>query len=127
MMGVFPYSPEPGTPMGRMEGQLPDSVKQARVEELMLTQQKVAFKKMAALKGQTVPVLIDRPAGRDLEDGYVARATSQAPDIDSITLVHTDTELHPGQLLDVRITGSEGYDLLAELPRKKARGLPVLK
>src|SRR5207244_5729790 len=41
MMGVFPYSQEPGTPMGRMDGQLPDSVKQSRVEELMLAQQNV--------------------------------------------------------------------------------------
>src|SRR3954463_3746235 len=36
MMGVFPYSAEPGTPMGRMEGQVDEDVKQARVEELML-------------------------------------------------------------------------------------------
>ncbi|HZZ41905.1 MAG TPA: 30S ribosomal protein S12 methylthiotransferase RimO [Tepidisphaeraceae bacterium] len=127
MMGVFPYSPEPGTPMGRMTDQLPDDVKQSRVEELMLTQQKVAFAKTASLRGQTIQVLIDRPAGRDLEDGYVARSTAQAPDIDSTTLVHTNTELHPGQLLDVRITGADGYDLLAELPRKKSRGLTVIK
>src|SRR5436190_11814287 len=45
MMGVFPFSAEPGTPMGRMDGQLPEDVKQARGEELMLTQQKVAFAK----------------------------------------------------------------------------------
>src|ERR687893_2533970 len=32
MMGVFPYSLEPGTPMGRMEDQVPDEVKQQRVE-----------------------------------------------------------------------------------------------
>src|SRR6185437_957659 len=36
MMGVFPYSQEPGTPMGRMTDQLPDELKKARVEELML-------------------------------------------------------------------------------------------
>src|SRR3954471_7164511 len=45
MMGVFPFSPEPGTPMGRMDYQIPDAVKQARVEELMLAQQDVAFAK----------------------------------------------------------------------------------
>jgi ribosomal protein S12 methylthiotransferase len=127
MMGVFPYSPEPGTPMGRMAEQLPDDVKQARVEELMLAQQEIAFRKTAAMKGKTIQVLVDRPAGRDPEDGYVARSTAQAPDIDSITLVHADAELHPGQLLDVRVTSSEGYDLIAEIPRKKARGLPVVK
>jgi ribosomal protein S12 methylthiotransferase len=45
MMGVFPFSAEPGTPMGRMTGQIPDDVKQARVEQLMLAQQEVAFAK----------------------------------------------------------------------------------
>ena len=78
--------------------------------------------------GHDVTVVdVDRPAGRDIEDGFVARSTAQAPDIDSITLVHTDEPLHPGQLLDVRITASEGYDLIAELPRKKSRGLHVIK
>src|SRR2546429_1646118 len=36
MMGVFPYSPETGTPMDRMTDQIPDDIKQQRVEELML-------------------------------------------------------------------------------------------
>src|SRR3982751_717633 len=43
MMGVFPYSPEPGTPMGRMDGQVPDDVKKARVEGLMVTEQEGGF------------------------------------------------------------------------------------
>src|SRR5262249_56191398 len=45
MMGVFPYSAEPGTSMGRMSDQIPDEVKQQRVEELMLAQQQIAFRK----------------------------------------------------------------------------------
>ena len=77
MMGVFPYSAEPGTPMGRMEDQVADSVKKQRVEELMLAQQEVAFAKARAMVGQTIDVLIDRPAGRDEEDGWVARNQSQ--------------------------------------------------
>src|SRR3954447_23417122 len=80
MMGVFPYSREPGTPMGRMEDQLPDDVKQARVEELMLAQQEVAFARAKNQVGRTIDVLIERPAGRDAEDGWVARSTAQAPD-----------------------------------------------
>src|SRR4051794_34603947 len=84
MMGVFPYSREPRTPMGRMEGQLPDDEKRRRVEELMLAQQEVAFAKSKGMVGQTIDVLIDRAAGRDEEDGYVGRSQSQAPDIDSV-------------------------------------------
>jgi ribosomal protein S12 methylthiotransferase len=125
MMGVFPYSQEPGTPMGRMENQLPDEVKQARVEELMLAQQEVAFAKAKSMKGRSIEVLVDRVANLD-GDEWVARSKSQAPDIDSTTLVRAEG-LHAGQLLEVKVTGHEGYDLVAEMPKKKSRGLTVLK
>jgi ribosomal protein S12 methylthiotransferase len=126
MMGVFPYSQEPGTPMGRMEGQLPDEVKRQRVEELMLAQQEVAFAKSRRMVGQTIDVLIDRPAGRDAEDGYVGRSQSQAPEIDSVTFVH-GKRLHAGQLVSVKVTDFQAYDLIAEVPKRKARQLKVLK
>jgi ribosomal protein S12 methylthiotransferase len=127
MMGVFPFSPEPGTAMGRLGDQLSDEVKNARVEELMLTQQEVAFKKAKSMIGQSIEVLIERPAGRDLEDGYVARSQSQAPDIDSV--VHVDghtTPLHPGQIIHVKVTDYQNYDLVAEVPKKKSRTLKVV-
>ena len=127
MMGVFPYSQESGTAMGRLDGQLPDAVKQSRVEELMLAQQEVAFTRAAAMKGKKIEVLIDRPAGRELEDGYVARSHAQAPDIDSVTFVKSSTPLHPGQLLDVKVTDYQAYDLIAEVPLSKSRRLVVMK
>lgn len=126
MMGVFPYSQEPGTPMGRMEGQIPDEVKKARVEELMFAQQEVAFAKAKRMVGKTIEVLIDRPAGRDEEDGFVARSAAQAPDIDSVVFVH-GKDLHPGKMVDVKVTDFQAYDLVAELPRKKGRKLAVIK
>ncbi len=129
MMGVFAYSPEPGTPMGRMADQVPDPLKQQWVKELMLTQQEVAFAKNRAMVGKQVDVLVDRPAGRDIADGFVARTAGQAPDIDSVTLVSAkrDDELHPGQMLSVKITDWQEYDLLAELPRRNATRLRVLR
>jgi ribosomal protein S12 methylthiotransferase len=126
MMGVFPFSPEPGTPMGRLEGQLPDEVKQARVEELMLVQQQVAFARAKRMVGQTIEVLVDRPAGRDEEDGFVARSQWQAPDIDSVVFVH-GKGLHAGQVVDAKVTDFQAYDLVAEVPRKKSRSLAVVK
>ena len=124
MMGVFPYSQEPGTPMGRMEGQLPEEVKQARVEELMLAQQEVAFAKARRMKGQAIEVLIERPAKLDA-DQWVARNRWQAPEIDSTTLVNA-VGLHAGQMVEVKVSGSEGYDLVAEMPRKTSRSLNVM-
>jgi ribosomal protein S12 methylthiotransferase len=126
MMGVFPYSAEPGTPMGRMEGQLDEDVKQARVEELMFAQQEVAFAKARSMVGQTLEVLVDRPAGRDEEDGYVARSQSQAPDIDSCVFVH-GPDLHPGKMVDVKVTDFQAYDLIAQVPEKRSRSLSLLK
>ena len=112
--------------MGRMEGQLADEVKQARVEELMLAQQEVAFAKARGMVGKTIEVLVDRPAGRDEEDGFVARSQSQAPDIDSVVFVH-GKGLHAGQVVDVKVTDFQAYDLVAELPRKRSRTLAVIK
>jgi ribosomal protein S12 methylthiotransferase len=126
-MGVFPYSPEPGTPMGRNEHQHDDATKQAWVEELMLTQQDVVFARNEARKGELMRVMIERPAGRDLEDGVVARGTHQAPDIDSVVFVESGKKLTPGDFVDVKITDYQAYDLVAKVPSKKGRSLAVVK
>jgi hypothetical protein len=75
-----------------------------------------------------VQVLIDRPAGRDAADGYVGRTQGQAPDIDSVTFVHArGVNLHPGQVLDVKVTDYQAYDLVAQAPAKRSRTLAVIK
>jgi ribosomal protein S12 methylthiotransferase len=117
MMGVFPFSAEPGTPMGRASDQISDAIKQQRMEELMLVQQKVAFAKAKKMIGQQIKLLIDRRAGRDIEDGWIARSTSQAPEIDSVTYV-TDNpaaNLRPGMLIDATISDYQAYDLIATI------------
>jgi ribosomal protein S12 methylthiotransferase len=126
MMGVFPFSAEPGTPMGRMEDQAPEDVKKQRVEELMLAQQEVAFAKAKGMVGKTIEVLVDRPAGRDDEDGFVARTQSQAPDIDSVVFVHAEG-LHAGAMVDVKVRDYQAYDLVAEVAKTKGRRLAVIK
>ncbi len=133
-MGVFPYSAEPGTPMGRMTEQLPDEIKQARVEELMLAQQAVVFDRNESRMGESVEVMIER-ANRDestksrRNDGgvYVARTTWQAPDIDSVVFVSAKQKLSPGEIIRVKFTDYKAYDLVAELPVKKSRSLTVVK
>jgi ribosomal protein S12 methylthiotransferase len=125
-MGVFPYSPEPGTPMGRLEDQHDEETKQRWVENLMLAQQDVVFKRNKKQVGQTIDVMIDRPAGRDLEDGYVARSTGQAPDIDSVVFVNSPHKLAAGDIVKVKVTDYQAYDLVGELPQEKRRSLKVV-
>jgi ribosomal protein S12 methylthiotransferase len=123
MMGVFPYSQEPGTPMGRMEDQIPDDVKQQRVEELMLAQQEIAFRKAREMVGGTIEVLIDRS---NLQTkSFIGRASSQAPDIDSVVHV-SGAGLHPGKFVNVKVTDYNAYDLVAEIPKKRSRSLMVV-
>jgi len=71
-------------------------------------------------------VLVDRPAGRDEADGFVARSQAQAPDIDSVVFI-SGANLHPGQLLNVKVTDYQAYDLVAEVPVKKFRSLNVIR
>ncbi|MGF1634371.1 MAG: 30S ribosomal protein S12 methylthiotransferase RimO [Phycisphaerae bacterium] len=138
-LGVFPYSPEPGTPMGRMpaESRTPDDVIKARVEELMLTQQEVAFARAADRVGTKLRVLIDsevRPEKRtagvatpsDEPRRYVGRHAGQAVDIDSVTYVQSARRLTPGTFVDVDVTDFQAYDLVAEVPAEKRRPLAVL-
>ena len=125
MLGVFPYSQESGTAMGRLENQLPEKVKKQRVKQLMLAQQEIAFARVHALKGSHVPVLVDRPADSD-GDEFIARSSAQAPEIDSITLVQ-DRKLTPGEFVTVEITGANGYDLVARRAGSRTRRLNVLR
>lgn len=121
MMGVFAFSAEPGTPMGKMEGQITQDLKQARVHDLMMAQQSVAFARAREKIGQKVEVLIDRPS--DKKGKWVGRTSGQAPEIDSVTIV-SGPDLHAGKLVNTRICGSDGYDLIAEIPM--ARSLRVV-
>jgi ribosomal protein S12 methylthiotransferase len=126
MMGVFAYSPEPGTAMGKMDDQLPEQVKEERVQQLMLAQQHIAFAKAKALEGKEIQVLVDRPADAD-GDEWITRSSAQAPEIDSVTLVHARAgKLQPGQLIQVKVTGSNNYDLIAKPVASKSHRLRIL-
>jgi len=118
-VGVFPYSLEPDTPAGRMKGQLPAEVRQARADAIMAAQQQVAFAAAAARKGDFFEVLIDAK----VEPGrYAARHAGQAPEVDSVTYV-LGRGLQPGQFRRVLCTGAQDYDLIA---RPTDAMLPVL-
>lgn len=119
MLGVFPYSNEPGTPAHKMKTHLPPATVQERVEELMLTQQDVAFRRAKGRKGERMRVMIDGYGERGV---YSARHEGQAPDVDSLVFVDGG-EYDPGEFVNVKVTGSREYDLLA---KPDTRSLTVL-
>lgn len=111
-VGVFAYSREPGTPAAELDGQIDEPLKQERVEQLMLAQQEIALAAAAATKGRTFEVVVDELAPQG--GWYVARHSQQAPEVDSVTKVKSARPLRPGDVVQVRCTGSDGYDLLAK-------------
>jgi ribosomal protein S12 methylthiotransferase len=108
-MGVFTYSPEPGTPAMKLDGHLPEEVKQARRDQLMAQQQEIAFQFGDSLIGYELDCLIDDQVD---ESTWVGRLYADAPDIDSQVYVRGEG-LAVGDLVPVEIVGREDYDLVA--------------
>jgi ribosomal protein S12 methylthiotransferase len=110
-VGVFPYSFEPGTPATRLEGHLPEEVKLERRSRLMEAQQQVAFEWGQRQVGKELEVLIDGP-DPEVPNHALARSYADAPDIDGLVRVK-GKKLHAGDLLRVKVTAADGYDLVA--------------
>ena len=123
-LGVFPFSPEPGTPMGRCDGQHDDATKTRWVENIMLAQQELVFAKNETRVGELMPVMIEK---READGVYVARHQGQAPDIDSCVFVSSRARLAPGEIVSVKIEDYQNYDLIAKVPAKKGRSLSVVR
>jgi ribosomal protein S12 methylthiotransferase len=109
-LGVFPYSFEPDTPATRLDGHLPEDVKLARRDRLMQVQQEVAFAWTAAQVGKEIEVLVDGPEP-EVPNHVLARGHADAPDIDCLVRVK-GKNLHAGDLVRVKVTGADGYDLV---------------
>ncbi|MGB8170067.1 MAG: 30S ribosomal protein S12 methylthiotransferase RimO [Chthoniobacteraceae bacterium] len=103
-LGVFTYSQEEGSRAAKMEGQLPQKVKAARYKKAMKLQQRIAREIGEAQVGKTIRALTDQP--------LIARGAVDAPDIDGRILLSKPAPA--GEFIDVRITGTQVYDLLGE-------------
>jgi ribosomal protein S12 methylthiotransferase len=109
-LGAFAYSREEGTRAARMRGQLSERTKARRLRTLMLAQRRIVRCRNRALRGKVMEVVIEQ--GRSNGEVWLARSRTQAPDVDSLTYVR-GRRLRPGLFLQVVVTGSRGYDLLA--------------
>lgn len=107
-MGVFAYSHEEDTyAYKHYQDDVPDDVKQARVEELMAIQAEVSRQVNEKKVGQVLQVIIDRKEG----DQYIGRTEYDSPEVDPEVVITAD-HLEIGQFYPIRITGAEDYDLM---------------
>jgi ribosomal protein S12 methylthiotransferase len=114
-VGVFRYSQEEGTAAAALPGQVPETLKTERRERLMALQAAISARRLGAQIGRTGEVLVERVQGRGR---LVGRSPGQAPGIDGTVRLAVSTSAAlpaPGDLVPVRFTGADVYDLRAEL------------
>lgn len=110
-VGCFQYSPVEGAPANKLDGIVPDEVKQERWERFMEHQQAISTARLAAKVGREMDVLIDEI---DEDGDAVGRSSADAPEIDGNVFITSPQALEPGQMVRVRITDSSEYDLFGE-------------
>ena len=111
-MGAFAYSEEEGTySANHYEDDVPQEVKQKRLDQLMALQQDISAEIEAEKVGLEMKVIVDRKEG----DYYIARSEFCSPEVDPEVLIKADKRLRVGQFYQVRITSSDEFDLYAEL------------
>ena len=113
-MGAFAYSEEEHTYAAEhYEDDVPQEVKEERLDRLMLLQESISEKLSEEKVGKDYRVIIDRKEG----DYYIGRTEYDSPDVDCEVLIHEDSEheLTIGDFYQVHITGNEEFDLYGEI------------
>ena len=112
-MGAFAYSEEEGTYSARnYKDDVPEEVKQRRLDELMAIQQEISGELSRKKIGTETEIVIDRTEG----DYYVGRTEFDSPEVDPEVLVKREgIQLETGEFYRVKIDGADDFDLYASL------------
>jgi ribosomal protein S12 methylthiotransferase len=106
-LGIFTYSQEEGSRAAKMSGQLPAAIKNARYRRAMRLQQKIATQLANDMIGTEIKALVEEP--------LVGRSAGDAPEVDTRVLLTSSAPV--GEFVNVRITGTQMYDLRGEICR----------
>ena len=110
-MGAFAFSPEEDTPAFSMQDQVPEEVKQERLDRLMRLQAKISLERNQARVCTVEKVLVTGTAAQ----GYTGRSAFEAPDADGLIRLTSSRPLTEGSFVQARLTGAEPYDLTGEV------------
>ena len=110
-MGAFTYSPEEDTEAYEMVQDVPEALKQERLDQLMRLQHEISLENQKAYIGETIEVLIE---GKDaLKNMYIGRSKACAPDeVDGVIYVNSNKDIPMGSFVNVTITDALAYDLI---------------
>ena len=111
-MGAFAYSEEEGTfSAEHYSDDIPEEVKQRRLDELMAIQEEIAAEINVSKVGQEMKVIIDW----EEEEYYIGRTEFDSPEVDPEVLIGKEKPLIIGDFYNVRITDAQTFDLFGEV------------
>ena len=115
-MGAFAYSEEEGTYSAKhYTDDVPEEVKQRRLNQLMALQQEISKELQEEQIGRELRVIIDRKEGAY----YVGRSEFSSPEVDpEVLLPVADKLLRVGSFYQVRVYGAEEFDLYAKVIKR---------
>ncbi|MGB4398666.1 MAG: 30S ribosomal protein S12 methylthiotransferase RimO [Daejeonella sp.] len=107
-LGCFTYSHEEKTHAHQLNDDVPEEVKQERVDAIMGVQQYISYEKNQEKIGQTFKVLIDKKEG----DFFIGRTEFDSPEVDNEVLLDANIDYAtPGTFVNVQIDRAEDFDL----------------
>jgi len=112
-LGVFPFSPEEGTPARDMRPRPRAATVQSRCDELMAVQRDISREILEAKIGSQTEIIIDRVSD-DPDFNYEGRTRGDAPEVDGRAFIQSGS-FELGQILTGRVIGASDYDLYVEI------------
>jgi len=111
-LGCFTYSHEEKTHAHTLVDDVPDELKQQRVDDIMEIQQGISFEINQEKVGKTFKVLIDKKEG----DFFVGRTEFDSPEVDNEVLIDASTGYAAnGSFVNVKIDRAEDFDLYGKI------------
>ncbi len=110
-IGVFGYSDEEGTEAATYENKLDEDVVAERLARVSRLAEELVSQRAEERVGETVSVLVESV---DPVEGVYGRGAHQAPETDGQVLLTSDKGLSVGRMVEAKVVGTEGVDLVAE-------------
>jgi len=112
--GFFAYSPQPDTKAAVLPKQVPEEIKQYRLDRIASVQAEIMAAKLARQVNTVLAVIADGPC-EEAEGLWEGRTAGDAPEIDGIVCFKPFPKTRPGDIINVRITHSIDFSLLGEI------------
>ena len=109
-VGCFQYSPVEGAAANQLADPVPADVSEDRWHQFMELQAQISREQLANKVGRNIQVLVD---AFDENGAAIARSSADAPEIDGSVIIEASDSLQVGEMVKVKVTDSDDYDLYA--------------